>query len=74
MARAVQLLPPTPFIPVDGAQHRSALTTHLDLANSEVVDLMRRLAKKEHSAALLQLANRIQAAMKRGSESAADPF
>mmetsp|Transcript_158808 Transcript_158808/g.509087 ORF Transcript_158808/g.509087 Transcript_158808/m.509087 type:complete len:725 (+) Transcript_158808:55-2229(+) len=59
------------FIQLDG---RGKITSSADLANFEVVNLVRRLAKKSHSPALTQLASRIQAAMKLGTESGADPF
>jgi hypothetical protein len=45
-----------------------------DLARSEVVTLVKKLAKKHHSAALAQLASRIAAVVRSGSASAEDPF
>jgi len=45
-----------------------------DLARSEVVTLVKKLAKKHHSAALAQLASRIAAVVRYGSASAEDPF
>mmetsp|Transcript_60496 Transcript_60496/g.94116 ORF Transcript_60496/g.94116 Transcript_60496/m.94116 type:complete len:705 (-) Transcript_60496:59-2173(-) len=65
------------FLQVDGADQRvrSQLSSHADLVNLEVVNLVRQLAKKENSATLMQLAGRIQAAFRYskngGSE---DPF
>jgi hypothetical protein len=65
------------FLQVDGADQRvrSQLSTHADLVNFEVVNLVRQLAKKEKSPSLTQLANRIAAAF-RFSKSAGgeDPF
>jgi len=52
----------------------SSLKTHADLARSEVVTLVKNLAKKHHSAALAQLASRIAAVVRYGSASAEDPF
>mmetsp|Transcript_45171 Transcript_45171/g.98246 ORF Transcript_45171/g.98246 Transcript_45171/m.98246 type:complete len:726 (+) Transcript_45171:36-2213(+) len=52
----------------------SGLATGADLANFEVVHLVRELAKKERSAALGQLASRITAVIKYGSGSGQDPF
>jgi len=52
----------------------AGLQTSTHLAGSEVVTLVRRLAKKEHSAALAQLASRISAIMKFGAGSGEDPF
>merc|ERR1711957_272819 len=45
-----------------------------DLARSEVVTLVKKLAKKHHSAALAQLASRIAAVVRYGSASGEDPF
>merc|ERR1719277_2879005 len=52
----------------------SHLATHVDLANFEVVNLIKQLAKKERSAALAQLATRLAAAIKYGSSAGEDPF
>merc|ERR1719323_2263495 len=49
------------------------LRTHGDLVGSEVVTVVKRLAKKQHSAALAQLASRIVAVLRFGSSSG-DPF
>jgi chromosome segregation ATPase len=49
----------------------SGLHTRADLANFEVVNLVRKLARKMKSSALAQLAGRITAVMKDGGE---DPF
>ena len=52
----------------------AALQTSTDLKGFEVVTMVRRLAKQEHSAALAQLASRISAIMKFGAGSGDDPF
>merc|ERR1719323_2601459 len=49
------------------------LRTHSDLVGSEVVTAVKRLAKKQHSAALAQLASRIMTVLRFGSSSG-DPF
>mmetsp|Transcript_83997 Transcript_83997/g.180054 ORF Transcript_83997/g.180054 Transcript_83997/m.180054 type:complete len:731 (-) Transcript_83997:56-2248(-) len=53
---------------------RSGLRTRADLANFEVVNLVRKLAKEQKSAALAQLAGSISAAMQAGVRSGQDPF
>jgi len=45
-----------------------------DLKNSEVVAMVKSLAKKHHSAALAQLASRIEAVARYGSSAGEDPF
>jgi hypothetical protein len=50
------------------------MQTSADLAGSEVVVLVKKLAKKHHSAALAQLASRISAVVKYGSKSGDDVF
>mmetsp|Transcript_40022 Transcript_40022/g.128352 ORF Transcript_40022/g.128352 Transcript_40022/m.128352 type:complete len:717 (+) Transcript_40022:61-2211(+) len=52
----------------------SKLHTRADLANIEVVTLVKKLAKEHHSAALAQLASRISAVMRFGSSAGEDPF
>merc|ERR1712242_122439 len=49
------------------------LQTHSDLVGSEVVTAVKRLAKKQHSAALAQLASRIMTVLRFGSSNG-DPF
>merc|ERR550532_815269 len=52
----------------------SRLATHADLAGRQVVEMVRRLAKKQHSSALAQLASRIAAVARYGSSNGEDPF
>jgi chromosome segregation ATPase len=52
----------------------SQLQTRADLANSEVITLVKKLAREQHSAALAQLASRIAAVVKYGSRDGGDPF
>jgi len=62
------------FLQINGEKHLSLISTRADLANVEVVHLLRRLAKQEHSAALSQLASRVAAAVRYGARSGDDPF
>merc|ERR1719482_1643133 len=52
----------------------SQLKTRADLANSEVITLVKKLAKDHHSAALAQLASRMSVIVKYGGKDGADPF
>eukprot|EP00747_Dinoflagellata_sp_TGD_P127788 gnl/TRDRNA2_/TRDRNA2_174444_c5_seq44.p1 gnl/TRDRNA2_/TRDRNA2_174444_c5~~gnl/TRDRNA2_/TRDRNA2_174444_c5_seq44.p1 ORF type:complete len:684 (+),score=255.16 gnl/TRDRNA2_/TRDRNA2_174444_c5_seq44:66-2117(+) len=52
----------------------SKLSSRADLAKLEVVTAVKKLAKKEHSAALTQLASRISAAIRLGEKGGADVF
>jgi chromosome segregation ATPase len=52
----------------------SKLRTRADLANSEVINLVKKLAREQHSAALAQLASRIAAVVKYGNRDGSDPF
>ena len=52
----------------------SKMTSRADLANAEVVDIIKRLAKQHHSAALAQLASKITAVLRFGAASGEDPF
>merc|ERR1719174_2569219 len=50
------------------------MRTRADLANSEVVSLVKKLARDHHSAALAQLASRIAVVVRYGGKDGADPF
>merc|ERR1719502_1368926 len=50
------------------------ITSRTDLANSEVVTLVKKLAREQHSSALAQLASRLSAVVKYGSRDGADVF
>merc|ERR1719258_13425 len=52
----------------------SQMTTRSDLANSEVVTLVKKLAHDHHSSALAQLASRISVVVRYGGKDGADPF
>merc|ERR1719162_1151666 len=52
----------------------SQLKTRADLANSEVITLVKKLARDHHSAALAQLASRIAVVVRYGDKDGADPF
>jgi len=52
----------------------SGLHSHADLVGREVVEVVKRLAKKEHSAALAQLASRISAVARYGGANGEDVF
>jgi len=55
-------------------QTGSRLQSHADLAGAEVVTMVKRLAQKQHSVALAQLASRIAAVMRLGASGGDDPF
>merc|ERR1719174_118961 len=50
------------------------MRTRADLANSEVVSLVKKLARDHHSAALAQLASRIAVVVRYGGKNGDDPF
>jgi len=50
------------------------IQTRSDLANAEVITTVKNLAKKEQSKALAQLASRIEAVIRYGSQAGEDPF
>merc|ERR1719235_1502356 len=52
----------------------SRLASRADLANMEVVAVIKRLAHQHHSAAMAQLASKITAVLRFGAKSGADPF
>merc|ERR1719247_3161805 len=50
------------------------MSTRADLANSGVINLVKKLARDHHSAALAQLASRISVVVRYGGKDGADPF
>lgn len=52
----------------------SSLRTRADLANAEIIQIVKKLAREHHSAALAQLASRISAVIRYGGSSGEDPF
>jgi len=52
----------------------SKLRSQEDLANAELISMVKRLAKEHHSVALSQLASRIQTVLRFGKGNGADPF
>lgn len=64
------------LLQVGGEDQRSTvrISTRSDLANLEVVNVVRQLAKRERSAALMQLAGRIASAIRYSKASGQDPF
>jgi len=59
------------FLQVDS---NSQLRSRADLSNAEVVNVVKKLAQKQHSSALAQLASRIEAVVRYGSSAGEDPF
>merc|ERR1719389_544387 len=59
------------FLQVSGT---SQLHTGADLRNFEVVNVLKRLAEQQHSAALSQLASRVATTIRYGQASGDDPF
>jgi chromosome segregation ATPase len=53
---------------------QTKMQTKADLANAEVFTMVKNLARKHHSAALAQLASRIQAVIRLGATDGEDPF
>ena len=53
---------------------QSSMSSKADLARAEVVTVVQKLAKAHHSAALAQLASKINAVVRMGQSSGANPF
>jgi len=63
------------FIQLHGQSHTaSRLHSHTDLAAAEIVTLVRKLARQQHSAALSQLASRIATVFRFEAGNGEDPF
>jgi hypothetical protein len=52
----------------------SQMHTRADLANAEVINMVKKLAREHHSSALAQLASRISAVLRFGRGAGQDPF
>jgi len=62
------------LLQVHSSAARSGMRTSADLVKLEIVTMVKRLAKEQHSAALAQLASRVAAIAKYGTGSGQDPF
>jgi hypothetical protein len=74
IAEAKKILVDTSSGAVEQTYSFFQMQTAADLAGSEVIVLVKKLAKQHHSAALAQLASRISAVVKYGSKSGDDVF
>merc|ERR1719215_922049 len=74
LGKAKQVLKETSSGAVSQSYSFLQLSTRADLKRSEVVAIVKGLAKSQHSAALAQLASRIAAVVKLGHAGSADPF
>merc|ERR1712139_577412 len=74
IAKARQILEETASGAVDQTYSLLQMNTRADLKRSEVVVLVKKLARTHHSAALSQLSSRIAAVVKYGTATGADPF
>jgi len=62
------------LLQIAASRSTSRLQSRADLANSEVITMVKNLAREQHSAALAQLASRLAVVVKYGSRDGADPF
>jgi len=62
------------YLQLSSDRGTAEISTQADLANFEVVNLVKKLAKQYESNTLLQLAGRIQAVLKYGASAGEDPF
>jgi len=74
IAQARKILEETASGAVEQSYSLLQVHSRTDLKNSEVVAMVKSLAKKHHSAALAQLASRIEAVARYGSSAGEDPF
>jgi len=74
IAKATKILEDTSSGAVEQTYSFFQISSRADLKNNEVVTLVKNLAKKQHSAALAQLASRIAAVAKYGVAAGEDPF
>jgi len=71
---ATKILKDTSGAAVSATYSFLQIQTRSDLANAEVINTVKNLAKKEQSKALAQLASRIEAVIRYGSQAGEDPF
>lgn len=64
----------TRTLSVHGTRSRLLLRTSVDLAHLELVDVVKRLAKEQHSSTLAQLASRINVVFRYGTTNGEDPM
>jgi len=74
IAKAKKILADTTAGAGDETYSFLQISSRTDLKNSEVVMLVKNLARKQHSSALAQLASRIAAVAKYGAAAGEDPF
>ncbi len=74
IAKAKKILEDTASGASEQAYSFSQISSRADLKNSEVVTLVKKVAKKQHPSALAQLASRIAAVAKYGAATGEDPF
>jgi chromosome segregation ATPase len=74
IAKAKQILKESVGGGVEQTYSFIQISSRTDLRNSEIVVLLKNLAKKQHSAALAQLASRVEAVAKYGAAAGEDPF
>merc|ERR1719440_298282 len=74
IATAEKILKESPAGAVGQTYSFLQLQTRTDLANSEVITLVKKLVREQHSAALAQLASRISVVVRYGGKDGSDPF
>merc|ERR1712203_733425 len=74
IAEAKQILTSTSGGAVQQTYSFLQLRTSADLAGAEVVTVVKRVAREQHSAALAQLASRVAAILRYGASAGDDPF
>jgi len=76
IATAEKILREATFLQTSFLQMASSskMRTRVDLANSEVLNLVKKLARDHHSSALAQLASRIAVVARYGHKNGGDPF
>jgi len=74
IAKATKILQETSGGGVDQTYSFLQVSNTVELKNSEIIVVIKKLAQKQHSAALAQLASRIAAVAKYGAQAGEDPF